>query len=74
MLYYTSSYEEMKQQLEEQRSAREHERLCAGMTPGRQNIFHILAEQLGSHMVRIGTWLENVGRAGALVNQPSEQV
>ena len=71
MLYHTWSYEEMKQQLEERRVAHEHELLCASVAEGHRSTFHFVAEHLGTQMVRIGVWLENMGRAGALVSDTS---
>ena len=67
MLYYTSSYEEMKQQLAERRAAHDHARLCAIVAGRRQSVFHVVAELGGRQMVRIGTWLEHFGQTGALI-------
>jgi hypothetical protein len=71
MLYHTWSYEEMKHQLEERRMAHEHERRCAILDRERQSWFRFVIEYVGSQMVRIGTWLENIGHAGALVSSAS---
>lgn len=66
MLYHTWSYDEMNQQLEERRVEQEQVQLCAKMAGGRRSLARTLAERAGSQLVRLGTWLENIGHAGGL--------
>lgn len=66
MLYHTWSYDEMKQQLEERRIEQEQVQLCSKVAGGRRSTVRFIAERAGSQMVRLGTWVEGIGHAGAL--------